>query len=139
MKHRLFILLAITLLVILGTSAAYAQSTKGISRTKAESGAESGPRTALVIGNARYTSAPLRNPVNDARAISSTLRELGFEVTLLEDAGQKKMKRAIDRFGRALREGGIGLFYFSGHGMQVEGRNYLIPVDAQVDAEEDVE
>ena len=49
------------------------------------------------------------------------------------------MKRAIDKFGRTIRDGGVGLFYFSGHGMQVDGRNYLIPVDAEVDAEADVE
>ena len=68
--------------------------------------------------------------MNDARAISSTLEALGFQVTLFEDAGQKKMKRAIDKFGRTIRDGGVGLFYFSGHGMQVDGRNFLIPVDA---------
>ena len=49
------------------------------------------------------------------------------------------MKRAIDKFGRTIRDGGVGLFYFSGHGMQVDGRNFLIPVDAEVDAEADVE
>ena len=116
----------------------FGQTSKGISKTNPGT-SSSGPRTALVIGNARYTTAPLRNPVNDARAISSTLKELGFQVTLLEDAGQKKMKRAIDKFGRTIRDGGVGLFYFSGHGMQVDGRNYLIPVDAEVDAEADVE
>ena len=112
---------------------------KGVARTKVEPSAESGPRTALVIGNARYESAPLRNPVNDARAMAGALRRFGFDVTLLEDAGQTQMKRAIDRFGKKLRDGGVGLFYFSGHGMQVGGRNYLIPVNASVEAEEDVE
>ena len=70
---------------------------------------------------------------------SSASTEAETALTLLEDAGQKKMKRAIDKFGRTIRDGGVGLFYFSGHGMQVDGRNYLIPVDAQVDVEEDVE
>ena len=119
-----FILILIFL--FLGTQTSFSQTTKGISKTSSET-ASGGPRTALVIGNARYTTAPLKNPVNDARAISSTLKELGFQVTLLEDAGQKKMKRAIDKFGRTIRDGGVGLFYFSGHGMQVDGRNYLIP------------
>ena len=64
---------------------------------------------------------------------------MGFDVTLLEDVSQTQMKRAIDRFGKKLRDGGVGLFYFSGHGMQVNGRNYLIPVNANVEAEEDVE
>ena len=135
MKRTLLILLTALLLAPLSS---LGQTTKGISKTSSET-ASGGPRTALVIGNAKYTSAPLRNPVNDARAISSTLQELGFQVTLLEDAGQKKMKRAINRFGKTLRDGGVGLFYFSGHGMQVEGSNYLIPVDAEVDAEADVE
>ena len=132
------LLLILLTAILLGPPSSLGQTSKGISKTSSEK-ASGGPRTALVIGNAKYTSAPLRNPVNDARAISSTLQELGFQVTLLEDAGQKKMKRAINRFGKTLRDGGVGLFYFSGHGMQVEGSNYLIPVDAEVDAEADVE
>ena len=93
---------------------AQAQSTKGIRKVESSATA-SGPRSALVIGNADYDTAPLRNPVNDARSMSSTLRELGFSVELLEDASQKEMKRAIDRFGEKLKDGGIGLFYYSGH------------------------
>lgn len=135
MKRVLLILLTALLLDPLSL---VGQTTKGISKTSSEK-ASGGSRTALVIGNARYTTAPLKNPVNDARAISSTLEELGFQETMLEDVGQKKMKRAIDKFGRTIRDGGVGLFYFSGHGMQVDGRNYLIPVDAEVDAEADVE
>ena len=115
-----------------------AQSSKSIRKT-ASTTTDSGPRTALVIGNANYSSAPLKNPVNDARDIANSLRELDFDVTLLLDVGQNKMRRAINNFGRALRDGGVGLFYFSGHGMQVDGQNFLIPVDAQVESEEDVE
>ena len=126
-------------LVLLWAAPAFAQPTKGVARTEVEPSAGAEPRTALVIGNARYESAPLRNPVNDARSMAGALRGLGFDVTLLEDASQTQMKRAIDRFGRKLRDGGVGLFYFSGHGMQVGGRNYLIPVNANVEAEEDVE
>jgi len=135
MKHSLS---ALIIFLILAPLSSLGQTSKGISKNNPGT-SSAGPRTALVIGNARYTTAPLRNPVNDARAISSTLKELGFQVTLLEDARQKKMKRAIDKFGRTIRDGGVGLFYFSGHGMQVDGRNYLIPVDAEVDAEADVE
>jgi len=135
MKHSLS---ALIIFLILAPLSSLGQTSKGISKNNPGT-SSAGPRTALVIGNARYTTAPLRNPVNDARAISSTLEELGFQVTLLKDAGQKKMKRAIDKFGRTIRDGGVGLFYFSGHGMQVDGRNYLIPVDAEVDAEADVE
>jgi uncharacterized caspase-like protein len=117
---------------------AQAQSTKAI-RKKVSTTADSGRRTALVIGNAAYASKPLRNSVNDARAMSRTLRELGFSVELLEDASQKAMKKAIDRFGEQLRGGGTGLFYFSGHGIQVSGRNYLIPVQYTITSEDDVE
>ena len=78
-----FILILIFL--FLGTQPSFSQTTKGISKISSEV-ASAGPRTALVIGNGNYTSAPLRNPVNDARAISSTLEALGFQVTLLEEA-----------------------------------------------------
>ena len=97
-------------------------------------------RLALIIGNAAYDTAPLRNPVNDARAMTTTLRTLGFEVTALENASLTEMKRAIDDFGDALRsKGGVGLFYFSGHGIQINGRNFIIPIGARVKGERDVE
>jgi hypothetical protein len=93
-----------------------------------------------VIGNAAYDMAPLRNPVNDARAMAATLRTLGFEVTALENATLTDMKRAIDDFGDSLRSGGgVGLFYFSGHGIQINGRNFIIPVGVRVKGERDVE
>jgi hypothetical protein len=97
-------------------------------------------RVALVIGNAAYDMGPLRNPVNDARAMAATLRTLGFEVTALENAALTDMKRAIDDFGDSLRSGGgVGLFYFSGHGIQINGRNFMIPVGVRVKGERDVE
>ncbi len=132
------LLLILLTAILLGPPSSLGQTNKGISKTSSET-APGDPRTALVIGNAKYTSAPLRNPVNDARAISSTLQELGFQVTLLEDASQKQMKRAIDRFGEQLRDGGVGLFYYSGHGIQVSGRNYLVPLKAEIASEQDVE
>ncbi len=85
-------------------------------------------RTALVIGNGAYRSAPLANPTNDARDVAGALRDVGFEVTVHTDLGQKAMKKAILAFGRQLRKrGGVGLFYYAGHAMQVNGENYLIP------------
>ena len=96
-------------------------------------------RTALVIGNGAYQNGPLRNPVRDARGMAAALRGQGFEVTLLENAGQKETRRAINEFGKKLREGGVGLFYYAGHGLQVSGRNYLVPVDAAIDEESEVE
>ena len=95
-------------------------------------------RLALVIGNSRYASSPLKNPVNDAKRMAKTLRRLGFDVTVLTDASQREMKTAIRDFGRKLK-GGVGLFYFAGHGVQIAGRNYLIPIGAKIDSEDDVD
>ena len=96
-------------------------------------------RIALVIGNGAYQSAPLRNPVNDASDIADSLERLGFSVSLKTDANQRKMKQAIRVFGKQLRNGGVGLFYFAGHGIQVKGTNYLIPIGAEIESEGDVE
>jgi formylglycine-generating enzyme required for sulfatase activity len=95
-------------------------------------------RLALVIGNGAYKSGPLRNSVNDAHDMTATLRELGFEVIYYRNADQRKTEDAIRQFGKRLRKGGVGLFYFAGHGMQLNGRNYLIPVDARIETESDV-
>jgi len=117
----------------------WAQS-KGIGVTAAGRGAGATERRlALVVGNSDYAVSPLRNPANDAKDLAEALRGVGFEVTLLLNGDQGQMKRAIDDFGIALREGGVGLFYYSGHGMQVGGRNYMIPVGARIDAERMVE
>lgn len=90
-------------------------------------------RLALVIGNSAYGSvSSLDNPVRDAQLISRTLEDLGFQVTLAEDASQIAMKRVIAQFGRDLRNAGedaTGLFYYAGHGVQSFGNNYLLPVD----------
>ena len=108
MKKTLAFLLLFFVAALLFT--VQAQSTKAI-RKKVLTTADSGRRSALVIGNADYDFLPLRNPVNDARAMSETLRELGFSVELLVNASQKEMKRAINRFGKQLSKGGVGLFY----------------------------
>ncbi|MCE5333118.1 MAG: SUMF1/EgtB/PvdO family nonheme iron enzyme, partial [Desulfobacteraceae bacterium] len=96
-------------------------------------------RTALVIGNGSYTSGPLRNPLNDARSMAKTLKDLSFDVALRENLDQKDMKREIQAFGQKLQGGGVGLFYFAGHGVQVNGHNYLIPVGASIEHEKQVE
>ncbi|UCD88705.1 MAG: caspase family protein, partial [Desulfobacterales bacterium] len=89
-------------------------------------------RFALVIGNGSYKSSPLKNPTNDAHDMALVLKTLGFEVTHLENAEHRTMERAIRKFGKQLRNEGVGLFYFAGHGIQVNGWNYLIPVDAEI-------
>lgn len=96
-------------------------------------------RTALVIGNADYSTSPLSNPVNDARAMAAMLRKLGFDVIERINADQAGMKRAIWDYGKKLRQGGVGLFYFAGHGVQVGGENYLIPLKARIEGQPDLE
>ena len=95
-------------------------------------------RIALVIGNGQYKDAPLHNPVNDAQAIAKVLSRSGFKVALKENIGRAEMQVALREFGDALRKGGVGLFYFAGHGVQVKGRNFLIPVDADIQREDEV-
>jgi hypothetical protein len=97
-------------------------------------------RLALVIGNAAYRDAPLANPLNDARDIARALADSSFQVTRLENASLREMRIAVRDFGDRLREqGGVGLFYFAGHGVQVKGRNYLIPIGADIEREDEVE
>ena len=91
-------------------------------------------RTALVIGNGAYTNlSALANPSNDARDMASSLTALGFEVQLLVDASHESIEDAVLDFGEKLHKGGgVGLFYYAGHGVQDQGRNYLIPVEANI-------
>ena len=95
-------------------------------------------RVALVIGNSNYANAPLANPVNDAQLIATTLRQLEFDVIEQLDADENSMERAIQDFGDRLEDIGknaVGLFYYAGHGVQLDGVNYLIPIGAQIDRE----
>jgi uncharacterized caspase-like protein len=96
------------------------------------------PRSALVIGNSAYASSPLANPVNDAEAMARLLEKRNFKVTLIQNADLRRMEAAVELFGKSLGAGGVGLFFYAGHGMQIEGRNYLIPVGARIESERDV-
>ena len=97
-------------------------------------------RLALLIGNSHYKhGGSLDNPVNDVRAIKKALEGLGFIVMKYEDCSQKTMKRAMDKFGRKLKGKNVGLFFYAGHGVQVRGNNYLLPVDAKLDTANDAE
>ena len=95
-------------------------------------------RYALVIGNGAYRDVPLANPVNDARDMARALERTGFEVVLLEDADLITMVRALRDFGDRIARRGIGLFYFAGHGLQVKGHNFLVPVGASIEREDEV-
>ncbi|MEO5671089.1 MAG: caspase family protein, partial [Ramlibacter sp.] len=105
----------------------------------AQGGPAGEPRLALVIGNAAYRVSPLANPVNDARLMETALKNAGFQVMKAENANRRDMQRLIRDFGEKLKQsGGVGLFYFAGHGMQVRGNNYLIPLDADIRSEDEV-
>ncbi len=97
------------------------------------------PRTALVIGNGAYPEAPLKNPVNDARDMAAKLRDLGFQTIERLDADRQSMRLALREFEQRLRQQrGVGLFYYAGHGVQLKGQNYLIPVGADIRQEFEV-
>ena len=97
------------------------------------------PRTALVIGNSTYAGAPLKNAGNDAQDIAAKLRELGFQVIERVNADRQTMRQALRDFEQQLRQQrGVGLFYYAGHGVQINGRNYLIPVGADIRQEFEV-
>ncbi|NOQ15739.1 MAG: hypothetical protein GQ581_01635 [Methyloprofundus sp.] len=95
-------------------------------------------KVALVIGNSAYAIGALRNPKNDAYDIAQALRLLGFQVILEINADQQQMDEAIARFGRALTDNSVGLFYYAGHGIQVKGANYLVPINSGIKKERDV-
>ena len=95
-------------------------------------------RTALVIGNGAYETGRLKNPVNDATDMAATLKRMGFNVILKTNASQREMDGAVREFGRSLSRSDVGLFFFAGHGIQTGGSNYLIPVGAHIEKEEDV-
>jgi hypothetical protein len=115
----------------------------------AERGIDTGPiaprqfldenRVALVIGNGAYRNwAPLANPVNDARAMADTLKRFGFQVITVEDATREAMRAALRDFGAQMNTGGVGIFYYAGHGTQATGENFLIPVDADIADEDEI-
>ena len=101
--------------------------------------AQSEPRLALLIGNSAYRSSPLANPVNDVRLRESALKETGFTVIKAENASIREMRRLVRDFGDKLKaSGGVGLFYFAGHGVQVRGENYLVSTDSDIRNEDEV-
>jgi uncharacterized caspase-like protein len=99
-------------------------------------------RIALVIGNGDYEHAPLKNPANDAALMTTTLKSVGFEVMSYVNLDRRKLNRAFLRFGDRVKEAGtdtVSLVYYAGHGAQVNGENYLIPIGSQIEDERDVD
>ena len=102
--------------------------------------AAKGSRIALVIGNGHYpdANAPLAQPINDARALTATLRSSGFEVDVVEDASKDDMLRAVARLQSKVRPDTVVMLYFGGYGVQAGRQSYMIPVDARIWKETDV-
>lgn len=96
-------------------------------------------RLALVVANAAYPKYPLKNPLNDGRAVKTGLENLGFAVTLKENLPLRELKTTLDAFLTGLTGNDVGLVYYAGHGLMVNGENYVQPVDADPTAEPDVE
>jgi len=139
MKKRyaiIFICLALLICLAFPTMAAEKRRVEVKPKSTSQSAEH---RIALVIGNANYRIGPLRNPANDARAIAAALRELGFDVDEQINLSYQDMGRAVNRFGKAIRRDSVALFYYAGHGLQVQGSNYLVPVDMEIQDEGEVQ
>ena len=95
-------------------------------------------RVALLVGNAAYAGAPLANPANDASDLAVALKARGFDTVVALNSTRSEMTARIRSFVDKLEPGAVALFYYAGHGMQVRGKNYILPVDAKVQSEADV-
>ena len=93
---------------------------------------------ALVIGNAAYRVGALKNPVNDAQAVAGALKGLGFDVALHENTSLRDLIEAFRQFSLSARTARVRVVFYAGHGVQVKGRNYLLPVDTEIRAEDEV-
>ena len=113
---------------------------KAIGTEQAADAATRQSRLALVIGNGHYpdAAAPLSQPINDARALTSTLRQSGFDVDVVEDASKDDMERAIARLKSRINKDAVVMLFFGGYGIQAGRESYMIPVDARIWKEKDV-
>ena len=133
-----------TVSLAIGAHAALNKRALEVARTTAaeQSGdaAKRASKIALVIGNGHYpdASAPLAQPINDARGLTEALRRNGFDVDVVEDASRDDMNRAIGRLKARIRPDSVVLLFFGGYGVQVGRESYMIPVDATIWKESDV-
>ena len=113
---------------------------RAIASEQGEAAVSNTSRIALVIGNGRYpdANAPLAQPINDARALTATLRSSGFDVDVVEDASLDDMRRAVARLQSKVKPDSVVMLYFGGYGVQAGRESYMIPVDARVWKEADV-
>ncbi len=108
------------------------------SRAAAGSSQDKNIRVAVVIGNSRYPSGALENPKNDATAMAASLRKLGFEVELKLDASKADMDAIFKRFSSKAEKAAVAALFYAGHGIQVNGSNYIVPIDAKPQSERDL-
>jgi uncharacterized caspase-like protein len=145
-RRSLTIAAALAGMVSLAIGAHAALNMRALDAAKAATSAQdsatvkSAARIALVIGNGHYpdANAPLAQPINDARALTATLRRDGFEVDVVEDASKDDMNRAVARLKSRIRPDSVVLLFFGGYGIQVGRESYMIPVDATIWKESDV-
>jgi uncharacterized caspase-like protein len=105
---------------------------------QADNTAGSERRIALVIGNSAYKAGALKNPVADANAVASRLKQLGFAVTLREDTSLRELIEAMREFSQQAANATVRVVFYAGHGVQAKGRNYLLPVDTDVQSEAEI-
>lgn len=125
----------VTIFLILWLVASTATCTE---LAKDGSGVNKSARVALIIGNSAYPQAPLANPANDASDLAYALEKKGFDVLVRENVGERGLKEAVAAFANHLKKGGVGLFFFAGHGTQLNDENQLVPVDASLNSSEDM-
>ena len=113
---------------------------KAISTEQSDAAGKRVSKLALVIGNGHYpdANAPLAQPINDARALTSALRGNGFDVDVVEDASRDDMNRAVARLRSKIKPNSVVMLYFGGYGVQVGRESYMIPIDAAIWKESDV-
>ncbi len=137
----LVVVAAATAVLWAGSASAQIRTASLDSSAAVLAAASSENRIALVIGNSAYTnSKPLNNPANDAQAVSQLLNTAGFEVVMAFDLSRDIMKQTVEEFAARISEKGpntVALVYYAGHGLQVDGENYLVPVDAKFESEND--
>ena len=139
LDHGKILCILLILIFSLGSPATAAdeQSPKAVGRVSISPPVQQ-RRVALVIGNSRYQDAPLRNPSHDAEDIGNALRGLGFVVKAKVDVDRRAMEEAVFDFIRDIQNGDVALFFFSGHGVQVKGENFLVPIGDPIVSESDV-
>ncbi|KJC38979.1 peptidase [Bradyrhizobium sp. LTSP885] len=145
-RRTIAVAVALTGTVSLAIGAHAALNKRSLDAAKAVATEQTGsigagaPRLALIIGNGHYpdASAPLAQPINDARNLSATLRHNGFDVDVVEDATRDDMVRAVERMKAKIRPDTVVMLFFGGYGVQVGRESYMIPVDAAIWKEADV-